>query len=135
MWSFILAVLATWRLTHLLAEEDGPADLVVRFRALLGNGFAGKLMDCFYCLSLWIAAPAALFVTHRPLQWLINWLAISGAACLLQRITQHHAERQAILPTQEGESGNVLRFQTYATQEHTGSQHNINSEPSHGPAR
>ena len=88
MWNFILAVLATWRLTHLLAEEDGPADIIVRFRSLLGNSLAGKMMDCFYCLSFWIAAPAALFVARRPLEWLMNWLALSAGACLLERITK-----------------------------------------------
>ena len=34
---FVLAVLATWRVTHLLASEDGPGDLIVRFRRLLGR--------------------------------------------------------------------------------------------------
>jgi hypothetical protein len=85
---FILAVLAAWRVTHLLASEDGPADLVFRLRARLGSSFAGKLMDCFYCLSLWVAAPLALLVTHRILGWVVAWLAISGAACLLERATE-----------------------------------------------
>ena len=85
---FVLAVLATWRLTHLLASEDGPADILVRFRALLGQGIAGNLMDCFNCLSLWIAALAALFVSRRPLEWLFCWLALSGGACLLERMGQ-----------------------------------------------
>ena len=40
---FVLAVLATWRVTHLLASEDGPADLIVRFRARLAQISAGKL--------------------------------------------------------------------------------------------
>jgi hypothetical protein len=47
---FGLAALATWRVTHLLAEEDGPADAVVRRRASAGDGWVGELMDCFYCL-------------------------------------------------------------------------------------
>lgn len=47
----------------------------------------GQAMDCFYCLSLWIAAPAALFVTRRPIDWLFVWLAASAAACLLERLT------------------------------------------------
>jgi hypothetical protein len=81
-----VAVLATWRVTHLLASEDGPADLIVRFRTRLGAGLAGSLMDCFNCLSLWIAAPAALFVARKPLDWLFTWLALSGAACLLERL-------------------------------------------------
>jgi len=96
MWSFFLAVLATWRVTHLLASEDGPADLIVRFRALLGDGLLGKLMDCFYCLSLWIAAPAALFVTRRPLEWVMTWLALSGGACLLERLVKAPDASQAM---------------------------------------
>jgi hypothetical protein len=83
---FVLAVLATWRVTHLLANEDGPADIIVRFRRLLGQSLAGSLMDCFYCLSLWIAAAAAFFVSTKPLEWVFAWLAISGGACLLQRL-------------------------------------------------
>src|SRR5262245_275408 len=85
---FILAVLATWRITHLLAREDGPADLIVRFRSYLGNGILGKLMDCFYCLSFWIAAPVALFVSQRPLDVLLILPALSGAVCLLERVGQ-----------------------------------------------
>jgi hypothetical protein len=83
---FTVAVLATWRVTHLLASEDGPADLIVKFRALLGQSLAGKLMDCFNCLSLWIAAPVALFVNRHFPDWLVLWLALSGAACLLERL-------------------------------------------------
>jgi hypothetical protein len=83
---FVLAVLATWRVTHLLANEDGPADIIARLRGWLGQGLVGSLMDCFNCLSLWIAAPAALFVSREPLDWLFTWLAISGAACLLERL-------------------------------------------------
>jgi hypothetical protein len=85
---FALAVLATWRVTHLLAKEDGPADLVARFRVRLGGGAAGKLMDCFNCLSVWVAAPIALFTCRKPLERLLAWLALSGAACLLERAAQ-----------------------------------------------
>lgn len=116
----VLAVLATWRVTHLLANEDGPADLIARFRALLGDGLLGRLMDCFYCLSLWIAAPAALFVTRRPLQWLMTWLALSGGACLLERLVKDPAAMQATPHPGEGEVDNVLRIETHATEEQRG---------------
>ena len=33
---FVLAALATWRVTHLLSSEDGPADLLYRLRTRLG---------------------------------------------------------------------------------------------------
>lgn len=88
---FVVAVLATWRMTHLLAKEDGPADLVVRLRASLGDGILGRLMDCFYCLSLWVAAPFSFFVCREPVETLLTWLALSGGACLLER-TSREAE-------------------------------------------
>ena len=44
-------------------------------------------MDCFQCASLWVAASFALFVSDRPVEWLMAWLAASGAACLFERLT------------------------------------------------
>src|SRR5690349_13979521 len=85
---FALASLATWRITHLLAHEDGPGDVIYRLRTLGGDGFWGRLMDCFYCLSLWIAAPLTPFVTTRnATDAVMIWVALSGAACLLERAT------------------------------------------------
>lgn len=109
---YILAVLATWRVTHLLATEDGPADLIVKFRALLGQSLAGKLMDCFHCLSLWIAAPAALFVTRRWIDWVLVWLALSGAACLLERLGREPVVMEPVLQPSEGDACHVLRSET-----------------------
>jgi hypothetical protein len=88
---FLLAALATWRLTHLLAEEDGPADLVVRLRARAGSGQLGSLMDCFYCLSIWVAAPLSAPLVRDRRARPIAWLALSGAACLLERSTSRAA--------------------------------------------
>jgi len=84
---FVCAMLATWRLTHLLTAEDGPGDIVVRLRTRLGDSIAGRAMDCMYCLSVWIAAPLALFVVHTDVvSWAVTWLALSGGACLLDRL-------------------------------------------------
>lgn len=85
---FVLAVLAAWRVTHLLAYEDGPADLLARARARLGRSFLGQLMDCFHCLSFWVAAPLAFLVSRGAAALLLTWLALSGAACLLERIAR-----------------------------------------------
>jgi hypothetical protein len=84
--TFALAVFTTWRVTHLLASEDGPADIIVRLRSRMGDGPIGRAMDCFHCLSLWVAAPTALLLSWRPLDWVMSWLALSGAACLLERL-------------------------------------------------
>ena len=82
-----LGVLAVWRVTHLLQAEDGPWNLIVRLRKFAGNGFWGQLLDCFYCLSLWIAAPFAWFLGQGIKERFLLWLAFSGAAILLERIT------------------------------------------------
>lgn len=84
---YVLTTLATWRLTHLVVEEDGPFDLIVRVRRWLGDSQTGRAMDCFYCSSLWLAAPMALLVSSDLQDWSVSWLALSGAACLLQQMT------------------------------------------------
>lgn len=83
---FTFASLAAWRITHLLQAEDGPFDLIVKLRNQVGHGFFGQLMDCFYCLSVWIALPFAWLLTNTLTEGLIMWLALSGAAIFLQRI-------------------------------------------------
>ncbi|HXJ94644.1 MAG TPA: DUF1360 domain-containing protein [Terriglobia bacterium] len=120
-----MATLATWRVTHLLALEDGPADLVVRLRMRLGRSFAGALMDCFKCLSLWIAAPAALFLARRPLDWLFVWLALSGAACLLERLGQEPVVTPADVQPLEGETDHVLRPETIGAPGHAGAGNDV----------
>src|ERR1700680_2591564 len=100
---FVLAALATWRVTHLLANEDGPANIVFRLRRRLGNGLLGSLMDCFNCLSLWIAAPAAVFLSTRPILWVTSSLALSGAACLLERLGEKSVVGEAGFQSTEGD--------------------------------
>lgn len=82
---FIMSCLATWRITHLLTSEDGPGDLVFKLRKKLGNSLPGKAMDCFYCSSLWVAVPFTAFLSREVIEAVITWLALSGAACLLEK--------------------------------------------------
>ena len=84
---FTLSVLCVWRVTHLLQAEDGPGDWLLRFRRMAGDGFAGKLLDCFYCLSLWVAAPLAYFVPETRMERWLWWPALSAGAILLERLT------------------------------------------------
>lgn len=83
---FVPAGLATWRLTHLLANEDGPAQMFAGLRARLAGTVWGEMIGCFACLSLWIAILFAFFVSLRPVETLVAWLALSGAALLLERM-------------------------------------------------
>jgi len=84
---FIICTLAIWRISHLFSQEDGPFDIVIKFRKLFGQGFFGDLLDCFYCLSMWVAIPFAVLLCSQWLQGIITWLALSGAACLLFKLT------------------------------------------------
>ena len=107
---FILAVLATWRLTHLLAYEDGPWDVLQKFRMSLGQGIFRKLIGCFYCLSLWIALPLAFFVGGSWSEIAVSWAAISGAAILLERTTRDPFEFKF-----EDENNGLLRTDNSGT--------------------
>lgn len=83
----LIAILGCWRVTHLVNAEDGPGDLLVHLRRAAGDGFFGKLLDCFYCLSLWIAAPFAAVVSRNWSEGVLLWLSISAGAILLERAT------------------------------------------------
>jgi Protein of unknown function (DUF1360) len=94
---FVLLCLVVWRLTHLLSKEDGPFDIIYRLRKAIGGGFFGNLLDCFYCLSLWIALPFGLYIGTR---WekILYWLALSGAACLLEQVTMFSKYKKSDVP-------------------------------------
>ena len=83
---FTLAALATWRLAHLVAYEDGPANAIAKARARAGTSLVGELMDCFYCLSMWCAVPFGVALCRRRGDVPITSLALSGTACLLERL-------------------------------------------------
>ena len=81
----ILGVLGVWRVTHLLNAEDGPGNVLVRFRQLVGSGFWGGVLDCHQCLSLWVAAPFALTLGDSWRERILLWPALSAASILLER--------------------------------------------------
>ena len=91
MYGLIVGVLAVWRITHLLAAEDGPWAILARFRQWVGNGFWGELLDCFYCLSMWVAAPLAIWTGDTAKERVLLWLAFSAGAILLERATEKPA--------------------------------------------
>jgi hypothetical protein len=81
----LVGILAVWRVTHLLQAEDGPWDMSIRLRRAAGEGFWARLLDCFYCLSLWVAVPVALLVATGWAETIVVWLGLSGGAIALDR--------------------------------------------------
>jgi len=88
--TLLIAILAVWRITHLFSGEDGPGDIFLRLRRLAGRNFFGQLLDCFYCLSLWFAAPAGWILGATWLQRVLLWLGLSGGAILLERVSERN---------------------------------------------
>ncbi len=109
---FLLATLATWRITHLLAEEDGPGDIVVRARERVGAGALGSLMDCFNCLSFWVAVPVSAALARKRRLDPLAWLALSGAACLLEQATRGHAHDAELAQAPRGRAHDAKPRQT-----------------------
>ena len=107
----LLGVLGAWRITHLFHAEDGPWDLMARFRSLLGRTLLGQLFDCFYCLSLWVSVPLAWLIGQTWKERLLLWPALSGAAILLERLTDRPTPPPPAVyfEDQEKEESNVLR--------------------------
>ena len=88
----VLAILAVWRLTHLLHAEDGPLRIFARCRNWLRRMSLSGASDCFYCLSLWVSAPFAMMLGSQWEDRVTLWLALSGAAILANRLTEEEPE-------------------------------------------
>lgn len=91
----LLCSLAVWRVTHLVSYEDGPFDMFRRFRSVFGRSVIGQLLGCFYCLSIWVSIPFALLLSSNWTERAILWLALSGAAILMERAVM---EKSAPVP-------------------------------------
>jgi hypothetical protein len=101
----VIGTLVVWRLTHLFYGEDGPWNLLTWLRRLAGRGVWGDLMDCFYCLSLWIAIPFGFLLGENWKERLLLWPALSGAAILLQRLSSKNESNPTVMVSEdEGES-------------------------------
>jgi hypothetical protein len=112
----VIGTLAVWRITHLLSAEDGPWNMIVWVRRKAGTGFLGNLLDCFYCLSLWISAPLAFFLGSGIKERVCLWLAFSAGAIILDRAST----KEPVLPAyfeHGGEDNVVLRKSEGASEE------------------
>jgi len=95
--NFLIIGLATWRISSLLVQEDGPFILFVRIRNIAGvkwnelsepyaEDFLGQLFLCVWCMSIWIGFIFSLLYLFFG-QWFV-WLcwpfALSAVACFVQ---------------------------------------------------
>jgi len=92
---YVLAALACYRLSQLVALDDGPFFVFQRLRDWSERISIGKsgdhlyaslreLLMCPYCLGVWFAA-VTLALSTTPWGQIINaWLGIAGAQALLE---------------------------------------------------
>jgi hypothetical protein len=107
----VLGSLATWRVSHLLAHEDGPMQAVVLLRAAIDRTPLAGVMDCFSCTSVWVGvavAPLALRGRAAPRDLALAALGLSAAACLLERAVPDHRHDHVVdlpdlLPEPDGD--------------------------------
>ena len=84
LYKLALGILCIWRITYLFYGEDGPWDVSVRLRKLADQGFLRRLLDCFYCLSIRIAAPFGFFIGKDWPERLSLVPALSAGAIIIQ---------------------------------------------------
>lgn len=104
-----LGALCVWRITHLVQAEDGPWDVIVRLRRAVGDGLVGRLLDCFYCLSVWVAVPFAVILGEDWREQLLLIPALSAAAILAERATSRPEAPPPVWYHEEEASDVVLR--------------------------
>jgi hypothetical protein len=109
VYCLIVGGLGVWRVTHLLSEEAGPLEIFRRLRRIAGEGFWGQLFGCFYCMSVWVAAPFALLLEQGWKERGLLWLALSGAAILLERVSAERAPVPHGFYMEDKETDDVLR--------------------------
>lgn len=97
---FILLALATFRLSHMIAMEEGPWHIFERIHILLGaksditgqrwtagQNVLAKLLSCPLCLSVWVGIVlAVVFIRGPVLDVLLVAVAVSGASCALEML-------------------------------------------------
>lgn len=74
---YAVLALAAWRLTRLISSEDGPWDMLARFRYMLGvrydeysvaygTNVVSKAVLCVWCFSMWVAAALSVAYWISP---------------------------------------------------------------------
>ena len=78
---FIILAIAAWRLSYMVTKEQGP------FRGFfIAREKWGGVLDCIYCISVWIAALCAI-LWYFNLTLILYPFAISGLAMMLRSYT------------------------------------------------
>lgn len=82
---FVIGSFATYRLAYAISQEEGPFSLFQELRNLfVGNNWISRGIRCIYCVSFWVGLAIALAMRLK-MDWLVNFLALSGGAIVLDK--------------------------------------------------
>ena len=90
---FTLSVLAVYRVSYMIANEDGPLDMFVFVREKAGQkNWIGRGLNCVLCISVWLSIiPAVAMV--RDIGFfrssfetiILYWFAIAGGVLVIHK--------------------------------------------------
>lgn len=96
--------LASFRLTKLISKEAGPWDVFMVFRSWAGvydigpdkkpMGFLGKMIECPFCLGIWISFFLWLLPEGMFRRYFVGFLAVAGIQTILQAATMSIVEEE-----------------------------------------
>ena len=98
--SMLVLILACWRLTSLLVQENGPFKIFAKFRHLIGvkivkgsstpygTNVVAEMMSCLWCCSMWVGATLIIAYVFDPALTVLASLpfALSAGAIIVERI-------------------------------------------------
>ena len=96
---FLIVAMAIWRVSSIVAREDGPLDIFPKFktrvldlseeegldlslRKSLNSFYRG--LNCMWCNSVWFSAVASIFISTSFKEWIVVTLSLSTIAIMIE---------------------------------------------------
>ena len=89
---FVLAALATHRVSFMVSSEEGPFGVFTKLRGALDpdqRTWVGRGLNCIKCISFWVGWIVAAFLPQSGwASYIVTALALSSAAIGYQKWTE-----------------------------------------------
>ena len=113
MEKFFIASLAVWRLSALIAYDDGPYSALHLARAKVAQrGADSKFWNmisegihCVWCSSIWFGALFAVWTASDLVSWFVHLSAMSGVAILANSYVMGRREEDKKVAIKEDTNG------------------------------
>lgn len=83
-----MATLATYRISRMIALEDGPADVLSLLRERVGqSSWIGRGLHCVLCISFWLSwCIVWLLPLNSVSEYVLTALGIAGACVIIHKV-------------------------------------------------